>query len=64
MFWGHRFWWAASPEYSGPEKCAVGPWVTAERLGESALRVGLEFIVDQVAIAVLGLDSNQLQREI
>ena len=36
----------------------------AERLGESALCVGLEFIVDQVAIAVLGLDSNQLQREI
>ena len=36
----------------------------AERLGESALSVGLEFIVDQVAIAVLGLDSNQLQREI
>ena len=46
------------PEYSGPEKCAVGPWVTAERLGESALSVGLEFIVDQVAIAVLGLDSS------
>ena len=36
----------------------------AERLGESALSVGLEFIVDQVAIAVLGLDSNQLQWEI
>ena len=64
MFRGHRFWWAASLEYSGPEKCAVGPWVTAERLGESALRVGLEFIVDQVAVAVLGLDSIQLQWEI
>ena len=58
MFRGHRFWWAASPEYSGPEKRAVGPWVMAERLGESALRVGLEFIVDQVAVAVLGLDSS------
>ena len=58
MFRGHRFWWAASPEYSGPEKHAVGPWVMAEQLGESALRVGLEFIVDQVAVAVLGLDSS------
>ena len=58
MFLGHRFWWAVSPEYSGPDKRAVGPWVTAERLGESALRVGLEFIVDQMAVAVLGLDSS------
>ena len=58
MFRGHRFWWATSPEYSGPEKRAVGPWVTVEWLGESALRVGLEFIVDQVAVAVLGLDSS------
>ena len=58
MFLGHRFWWAASPEYSGPDKRAVGPWVTAERLGESVLRVGLEFIVDQMAVAVLGLDSS------
>ena len=58
MFMGHRFWWAASPEYSGLDKHAVGPWVTAERLGESVLRVGLEFIVDQMAMAVLGLDSS------
>ena len=58
MFLGHRFWWAASLEYSGPDKRAVGPWVTAERLGESVLRVGLEFIVDQMAVAVLGLDSS------
>ena len=58
MFLGHRFWWAASPEYSGPDKSAVGPWVTAERLGEPVLRVGLEFIVDQMAVAVLGLDSS------
>ena len=36
----------------------------AERLGEHVLRVGLDFIVDQMAIAVLGLDSSQLQREI
>ena len=58
MFRGHQFWWAVSPEYSGTEKCTVGPGVTAERLGESALSVGLEFIVDQVAVAVLGLDSS------
>ena len=35
-----------------------GPWVTAERLGEQVLRVGLEFIVDQMAVAVLELDSS------
>ena len=58
MFRGHRFWWATSPEYSGPDKRAVGPWVTVERLGESVLRVGLEFIMDQMAVAVLGLDSS------
>ena len=58
MFLGHRFWWATSPEYSGADKRAVGPWVTAERLGESILHVGLEFIVDQMAVAVLGLDSS------
>ena len=58
MFLGHRFWWAVSPEYSGADKRAVGPWVTAERLGESVLCVGLEFIVDQMAVAVLGLDSS------
>ena len=33
-------------EYSGPDRRADGHWVTAERLGELALRVGLEFIVD------------------
>ena len=64
MFLGHQFWWAANPEYSGPDRCADGPWVIAERLGEHVLRVGLEFIVDQMAIAVLGLDISQLQREI
>ena len=64
MFLGHRFWWAESPECSGPGKRTVGPWVTAERLGESVLRVGLEFIVDQMAVAVLGLNSSELQREI
>ena len=58
MFLGHQFWWAASPEYSGPDRRVVGPWVTAERLGESVLCVGLEFIVDQMAVAVLVLDSN------
>ena len=54
----HQFWWAASLEYSVSDKHAVGPWVIAERLGESVLRVGLKFIVDQMAVAVLGLDSN------
>ena len=58
LFLGHRFWCAMSPEYSGPDQRAVGSWVTAERLGESALRVGLEFIVDQIAVAMLGLDSS------
>ena len=56
MFLGPRFWWAASPEFSGADKRAVGPWVTAERLGESVLHVGLEFIVNQMA--GLGLDSS------
>ena len=41
-----------------PDKHTVGPWVTAERLGESVLRIELEFIMDQMAIAVLGLDSS------
>ena len=58
MFLGHWFWWAVSPEYSGPDKHSVGPWVMAERLGESALCVGLVFIMDQMAVAVLGLDSS------
>lgn len=58
LFLGHRFRWAAILEYSGPDKRAVGPWVTAERLGESVLLVGLEFIMDQMAVAVLGLDSS------
>ena len=53
-----------SPEYSGPDRRADGPWVIAERLGEHFLRVGLDFIVDQMAIAVLRLDSSQLQWEI
>ena len=60
MFLGHRFWWAASREYSGPDRHAEGPWVIAEKLGEPILRVGLDFIVDQMAVAVLGLDSSQL----
>ena len=58
MFLGHQFWWAMSPEYSGLDKHAVGPWVIVERLGESVLCVGLEFIVDHMAVAVLGLDSS------
>ena len=53
-----------SPKYSDLGKHAVGPWVMAERLGESVLCVGLEYIADQVAAAVLGLDSSQLQREV
>ena len=47
-----------SLEYSGPDRRADGPWVTAEQLGEPVLHVGLEFIVDQMAVAVLGLDSS------
>ena len=58
MFLVHRFWWAASPEYSGLGRHAVGPWVMAERLGESVLCVGLEHIADQVAVAALGLDNS------
>ena len=54
MLQDHGFWWAASPEYSGPDKCAIGPWVIAERLGESVLCIGLEFIVDQMAVARAG----------
>ena len=57
VFW---FWWAASPEYSGSDKRVDGPWVPAERLEESVLRIGLEFIVDQIAMAVLELDISQL----
>ena len=51
-------------EYSGSDGRADGPWVVAKRLGEPVLRVELDFIVDQMAVAVLGLDSSQLQREI
>ena len=47
-----------SLEYSGPGRCAVGPWVMTERLGESVLCIGLEYIMDQVAVAVLGLDNS------
>ena len=48
-------------EYSGPGRRAIGPCVTVERLGEFVLRIGLEYIADQVAVAVLGLDSSQLK---